>query len=157
MRWAVQRKTCLGVATLHGPDSMWACPLRSRCLIYASPWAYHHVVERLRFKFLIQTNRACTLLVILFLCRFLSFRPFQLYFIPLILLTTFRFLTLFFRLISALLVLSIIYFFMKVFCSPNVVFCGWLGLKHQLTKSNICYMSMLFYFVVYIIICYLSV
>ena len=31
---------------------------------------------------LTQTNRACPLLFILFLCLFLSFCPFQLYFIP---------------------------------------------------------------------------
>ena len=36
-------------------------------------------------------------------------------------------------LISALLVLSTIYIFMKVSLSPNIIFCGWLGLKHQLT------------------------
>ena len=37
-------------------------------------------------------------------------------------------------LISALLVLSTIYLFMKVSLSPNVILCGWLGLKHQLTN-----------------------
>ena len=35
-------------------------------------------------------------------------------------------------LISALLVLSTIYLFMKVFLSPDMILCGWLGLKHQL-------------------------
>ena len=35
---------------------------------------------------------------------------------------------------SALLVLSTIYLFMKVFFIPDVIFCGWLGLKHQLTN-----------------------
>ena len=44
----------------------------------------------------LSTNRACPILFILFLCLFLSLWPFQLYFIPLILPTTFRFLTLFF-------------------------------------------------------------
>ena len=40
-------------------------------------------------------------------------------------------------LISALLVLSTIYLFMKVSFSPSpdVILCGWLGLKHQLTNS----------------------
>ena len=37
-------------------------------------------------------------------------------------------------LISALLVLSTIYLFMKVSFSPDVILCGWLGLKHQLTN-----------------------
>ena len=44
-----------------------------------------------------KTNRACPLIFILFLCQFLSLWPFQLYFIPWILSTTLRFLTLFFR------------------------------------------------------------
>ena len=34
---------------------------------------------------------------------------------------------------SALLVLSTIYLFMKVSLSPDVILCGWLGFKHQLT------------------------
>ena len=37
-------------------------------------------------------------------------------------------------LISALLVLWAIYLFMKVSFSPDITPCGWLGLKHQLTK-----------------------
>ena len=37
-------------------------------------------------------------------------------------------------LISAFLVLSTIYLFMKVSLSPDIILCGWLGLKHQLTK-----------------------
>ena len=35
---------------------------------------------------------------------------------------------------SALLVLSTVYLFMKVSLSPHIILCGWLGLKHQLTK-----------------------
>ena len=35
---------------------------------------------------------------------------------------------------SALLVLSAIYLFMKAPLSPDIIFCGWLGLKHQLTN-----------------------
>ena len=38
-------------------------------------------------------------------------------------------------LISALLVLSTIYLFMKVSFGPNIILWGWLGLKHQLTNS----------------------
>ena len=34
---------------------------------------------------------------------------------------------------SALLALSTMYLFMKVSLSPDVILCGWLGLKHQLT------------------------
>ena len=43
------------------------------------------------------TKLAHSFLKILFLCLFLSLRPFQLYFIPAILLTTLRFFSLFFR------------------------------------------------------------
>ena len=35
---------------------------------------------------------------------------------------------------SALLVLSVIYFFIKVFLSPDIILSGWLGLKHQLAN-----------------------
>ena len=38
------------------------------------------------------------------------------------------------RRISALLVLSSVYHFMKVSLSSDIILCGWLGLKHQLTK-----------------------
>ena len=37
-------------------------------------------------------------------------------------------------LISALLVLSTIYLFTKVFLSPDIILCGCMGLKHQLTS-----------------------
>ena len=37
-------------------------------------------------------------------------------------------------LISALLVLSTMYLFMKASLSPDIIPCGWLGLKHQLTN-----------------------
>ena len=37
-------------------------------------------------------------------------------------------------LISALLVLSTTYLFMKVSFSPGMILCGWLGSKHQLTN-----------------------
>ena len=36
---------------------------------------------------------------------------------------------------SALLVLSTIYFFMKVSLSPDIIICGWLGLKHNQLSS----------------------
>ena len=39
-------------------------------------------------------------------------------------------------LISALLVLSTTYLFTKVSFSPDVIICGWLGLKHQLTNER---------------------
>ena len=35
--------------------------------------------------------------------------------------------------ISALLVPSTIYLFVKVSLSPDIILCGWLGVKHQLT------------------------
>ena len=37
-------------------------------------------------------------------------------------------------LISALLVHSAIYLFMKASLSPDIILCGWLGLKHQITN-----------------------
>ena len=37
-------------------------------------------------------------------------------------------------LISAVLDFSTLYLFMKVSLSPDVILCGWLGLKHQLTN-----------------------
>ena len=40
-------------------------------------------------------------------------------------------------LISALLVLSTLYLFMKVFFSPDIIPSGWLGSKHQLTNCRI--------------------
>ena len=87
------------------------------------------------YVFDIKTNRAWPLpfSFILFLCLFLSLWPFQLYFIPKILPTTLRFLTLFFQLISALLILSGIYIFMKVSLSLDIFLCGWLGFKYQLS------------------------
>ena len=36
---------------------------------------------------------------------------------------------------SAIAVLSTIYFFTKVSLSPDIILCGWLGLKHQLSLS----------------------
>ena len=75
-------------------------------------------------------------LSILFLCLCLSLWPFQLHFIPWTLPTTVCFFSLFFRsflFCFALLVLSTIHLFMKVSPSPDIILCGWLGLKHQLT------------------------
>ena len=39
-------------------------------------------------------------------------------------------------LIPALLVLSTTYLFIKVSLSPDIILCGWLGLKHQLTDFH---------------------
>ena len=71
---------------------------------------------------------------ILFLCLFLSLWPFQLYFIPSLLPTTLRFLTLFFRSYFCLLVLSTLYLCMAVSFSPDIIPSGWLGSNHQLTN-----------------------
>ena len=46
--------------------------------------------------------------------------------------------SLFFGLISALLVLSNIYLFVKVSFNPDIIVSGWLGSKHQLTKFQWC-------------------
>ena len=59
--------------------------------------------------------------------------PFQLYFIPWILLTTFCFLTLLFQ---SYLCLTGPVNYMKVSFSPNIILCGWLGLMHPLTNSH---------------------
>ena len=40
-------------------------------------------------------------------------------------------------LISALMVLSTAYFIMKVSLIPDIILCGWLGLKHQLTNYSL--------------------
>ena len=72
---------------------------------------------------LTQTNRACPLLFILVLCLFLSFCPFQLYFIPKILPTNHRFLTLF-SWFYLCIILSIIYLLMKVSYSSDMIPCG---------------------------------
>ena len=37
----------------------------------------------------------------------------------------------------ALFVLLTIYLFMKVSLSPHIILCGWLGFKHQITKSHL--------------------
>ena len=58
---------------------------------------------------------------ILFLCLFLSLWPFQLYFIPHILLTLSAFLLCSSGLISSFLVLSTVYFFMKVSFGPDII------------------------------------
>ena len=74
------------------------------------------------------------LFFLLFLCLFLSLWPFQLYFIPWILPTTLRFLTLFFRSCFCLIGPFNNILFMKVF-SSDIILCGWLCLKHQLTNQ----------------------
>ena len=38
-------------------------------------------------------------------------------------------------LVSALLVLSTVYLFVKVSFSPDIILCGWLGLKHQVSNK----------------------
>ena len=70
-------------------------------------------------------------LFLLFLCLFLSLWPFQLYFIPRILPTTLCFLFRFFWSYFCLnCPFNYIFLFMKVFLSPNIILCGWLGLKN---------------------------
>ena len=71
---------------------------------------------------------------------FLSLWPFQLYFIPWILPTILRFLILFFRsyfcLIGPFTYISLYESLSQSwYDSPDVILCGWLGLKHQLTKN----------------------
>ena len=83
--------------------------------------------------FLTCTNQACPFLFTLFLCLYLSLRPFQLYFLRKFSLQLSDFSLCSSGLISAFLVLSMICLFVKVSLSPNIILCGSLGLKHQLT------------------------
>ena len=71
---------------------------------------------------------------ILFLCLPLSLRPFQLYSFHKFSRQLFAFSLCSSGLNSALFVLSTIYLFIKVSLSPDMILCGWLGLKHQLTN-----------------------
>ena len=68
------------------------------------------------------------------LCLFLSVWPFQLYFNHKFSQQLFAFSLCSLGLISTLLVLSARYFFTKGSFSPDIVLCGWLGLKLQLTN-----------------------
>ena len=83
----------------------------------------------------LKQNRACPLLFILFLCLFLSLWPFNCISFHKFSRPLSAFSLCSSGLISALLILSIIYLFMKVSVSPDItILCGWLGLKHQLTN-----------------------
>ena len=81
---------------------------------------------------LTQTSRACPLRFILFLCLFLSLWPFQLYFSPYNYPHNSLLSHSVLPVLSALSVLQTIYLFKKIF-NPDIILCGWLGLKHQLT------------------------
>ena len=95
-----------------------------------SPRAHLHVVGMLRFVFLTQTDRACPLLFILFLCPFLStvFHSINsLYYSP----RSHFVLPIFFLcLIGPFNYISL----MKISFSPDIILCDWLDLKHQLTN-----------------------
>ena len=80
-----------------------------------------------------------SVLVSLFLCLFLygpfnciSFHKFSRQTLCLL---TLSFLF-FFSFFSALSILSAIHLFTKVSLSSDIILCGWLGLKHQLTNQN---------------------
>ena len=80
------------------------------------------------------TNRACPLPFILFLCLFLSYGPFNC-------ISFHKFSQQFYvfslcssGLISVLLVLSTLYFFMTVSLSPDIIPSNWLGSKHWTTN-----------------------
>ena len=81
----------------------------------------------------------------LFLCLFLSLWPFQLYSFHKSswLLSALSFCSS--SLMSALLVFSTMYLFMKVSLSPDTILCGWLGLKHYLTHNYICSVPLFFF------------
>ena len=124
---------------LHSFELIWtywnryAMMVMVMMIIKGSPRAHLDVVGMLRFMFLTYTNRACPPLFILIFCLFLSLWPFPLYFTPWILSTTLHFLTLFFRSYFCLVGPFNYISLMKVSFSPNIILCGWLGLKHQLT------------------------
>ena len=102
-----------------------------------SLWAHLHKVGMLRFMFLTQTSRACPLLLFcscVYFCLYgplncISFHKFSRQLSAFSLCSS--------GLISALLVLSDTFLFMKVSFSHDVILCGWLGLKQQLTISII--------------------
>ena len=106
------------------------------------PRAYLHVVGMLRFMFLYKpTECAHSFLfcssVYFFLYdpfNWVSFHKFSRQFAALSLCSS--------GLLSALSVLSTVYLFVKISFSP---FCGWLGLKHQLTKLDDSFPASAFY------------
>ena len=106
--------------------------LRKRPLLcIVSPWAHLRVVGMLQFMSDISQPSLPTsfysVLVSVYLFMALST-------ILTTLPTTVHFLTLFFRFISALLVLSTTYLFMKVSFSPDAIPSGRLGSKHQVSN-----------------------
>ena len=105
-----------GLAESPSPGQHDADSERQLWLSLSTTRAQLLVVVMLRFMSLSYTSRACSLLFILFLCLFLYLWPFQLCFIPYILPTTLRFLTLFFR--SYFCLIGPSYHFMKVSPSP---------------------------------------
>ena len=82
-----------------------------------------------------RNQRSLPTLLILFLCLFLSYGPFNCISFHKFPRQLSAFLLCSSSPISALLVLSTVYLFMKVSFSPDIILCGWLGLKHQLTHS----------------------
>ena len=112
---------------------LWGCWHKRVYLRQRSPRAPLHVVGMLWFMSLTLTNRARPFLFIcscvcfcLYPFNCISFHTFSpklsafSLFIPAV--------------ISAFLVLSTTYLCMKVSLSPNIILCGWLGLKLQLTN-----------------------
>ena len=103
--------------------------------LVGSPRVHVHLVGMLRFTFLTWTNRACPINFLFCSCVYfclygpfncISFCNFSRQ------LSTFSLCSS--GLISASWVLSTTYLFMKVSSSPDIILCGWLGLKHQLTN-----------------------
>ena len=110
------------------------CKLLPYYLHLLSPWAHLHVVGM--FQFMVWHKPAKFAHFFLFSCcvyfcpydhfNCTSFHKFSQQ------LSTFSICSS--GLTYALLVLSTIYLFMKVSFSPDIILCGWLGLKNQLTK-----------------------
>ena len=100
-----------------------------------SPRAHLHVVEMLRFMSFTKTSRARAILLVYSCVCFCLFGPFNCISFHKVSRQHHAFSLCSSGLISALLVLSTIYLFLKVSLSPDMIICGWLGLKHQLTNK----------------------
>ena len=151
--WSCLQELALTRVGLHvmTASKMTACALQTLCICWLlldysavavgllhrevaygwkSPRAHLHVVGMLWFMSQTWTNRACPLLLLCFCVHFSLYGPFTCIsfhkFSPQ--LSVFSFCS--FGLISAVLVLSTIYLFEKVSLSPDIILCGWLGLKH---------------------------
>ena len=102
--------------------------------VQSSPRAHLHVLGMLRFMSVTKANRACPLLLFCSCVCFCLYGPFNYISFHKFSKQLIAFSPCSSGFISALLVLSTIYLFMRVSLSPDIIFCGWRGLKRQLTN-----------------------